>query len=189
MQIIWKSILLAVLAVLPLAALSTREADPPAEDAPARFPEVTGDNLNGKTFRLPGDLEGELNVVVLGFAIEHQKLIDTWLPTLAKTAKVDPAFRYYEIPVTSRLPQIARSYIDNGMRSGIPDTRVRAITITLYIDKVPFFKSLRLPDEKTIYVLLVARQGTIHWRGEGAFTAAKGESLAKAMASVPGKAR
>lgn len=187
MQIIWKTILLA-LAVLAAAANPRPEADPPT-DTPALFPKVTGENLNGKTFHLPGDLGGERNVVVIAFEREQQAIVDTWLPTLAKAAKEKPTFRYYEIPTLSRMPESDRAFTDNGMRSGIPDTAVRAITITLYIDKAPFLKSLRLPNEKTIYVLLVDKQGTIYWRDEGRFTVKKGEALTKALESASEKAR
>ena len=170
------TILLMILTLLTAAWADARgETAPPA--LPARFPVVAGDNLNGKTFRLPGDLEGEMNVVVVAWEREHQSTVDTWLPTLAALAKTHPTLRYYEVPVIGVLPKIAQSFIDNGMRSGIPDIRTRAITITLYTDRAAFRKSLRLPSEKTIYVLLVDKMGAIHWRGEGAFTAAQGAAL------------
>ncbi len=62
-----------------------------------------------------------------------------------------------------------RSFIDGGMRRGIPDAAVRASTITLYIDKTPLREALRLRDEDRIYVLLVDRKGRVFWRAEGRF--------------------
>jgi hypothetical protein len=70
-----------------------------------------------------------------------------------------------------------RSFIDGGLRAGIPDRAVRAATVTLYIDKSPFRRALGLRDEDRIYVLLVDREGRVHWRTEGAFDAKAGADL------------
>jgi hypothetical protein len=72
-----------------------------------------------------------------------------------------------------------RSFIDGGMRRGIPDAAVRAATITLYIDKDPFKRSLGIASEDDIYVLLVDRAGTIHWRARGAYAEHAFTELAK----------
>jgi hypothetical protein len=89
--------------------------------------------------------------------------------------------RYYELPVIQRLNVLARTFINEGMRSGIPDRLARARTITLYLDKVAFRRALELPHEDDIYVLLVDRQGQVLWRSGGAFTPEKGEGLAAAV--------
>ena len=63
------------------------------------------------------------------------------------------------------------------MRAGIPDRTARATTITLYLDKEPFRNALEIPDEETIYPMLVDRQGHVLWRTEGEWTPEKGEEL------------
>ena len=70
-----------------------------------------------------------------------------------------------------------RWFIDNGMRRGIPDKQARKRTITLYIDKKPFEDALQIPSEKTIYAILIDRQGKVLWRSEGTFDEHKGTGL------------
>ena len=85
--------------------------------------------------------------------------------------------RYYELPTIDKLNPITRWFINNGMRSGIPDKTQRARTITLYIDKRPFKTSLNLAAEDTIYALLLDRAGLVVWRASGDYTEEKGKSL------------
>ena len=69
------------------------------------------------------------------------------------------------------------------MRRGIPDPAVRAATITLYIDKAPFKRALRISDEDRIHVLLVDRDGRVHWRAEGPFDPAAAEQLVERLSA------
>ena len=146
-----------------------------------RFPEVTSTNLSRRRFTLPGDFEGDLNVVLIAFQQWHQQLVDTWIPFAGKLEEEYEGVRYYELPVIQRLNVLARTFIDGGMRAGIPDPQARARTITLYVDKVAFRSALELPGEDGIYVLLVDRQGRVLWRSQGPFTPEKGQSLDAAI--------
>jgi len=90
--------------------------------------------------------------------------------------ELDPQLHYHELPTIDRLDPLARWFIDNGMRRGIPDEGARE-RITLYIDKTPFEQALQLPTEKTIYALLVDRSGNVLWRAEGDCDKTKAASL------------
>lgn len=152
-----------------------------ALDAPAdtlgRFPKIEGTNLEGRRFVLPGDFEGTLNVVMVAFKREQQRDVDTWLPFLKTLAGSRRDLRVYEIPTLGRRYRVMRSFIDGGMRSGIPDKAVREATITLYIDKSPFRDALKIATEDRIHILLVDRQGVVHWHAEGPFDATTGARL------------
>ena len=146
-----------------------------------RFPAVTGTNLSRRKFRLPADFEGDLNVILIAFQRWQQQLVDTWIPFAGKIEEEHEGVRYYELPVIQRLNVLGRTFIDGGMRAGIPDLQARARTITLYVDKVAFRSALELPGEEDIYVLLVDRQGGVLWRAQGSFTPEKGDSLDAAI--------
>ena len=146
-----------------------------------RFPVVTSTNLSRRKFTLPADFEGDLNVILIAFQRWHQQRVDTWIPFVGRLEEEHAGVRYYELPVIQRLNVLGRSFIDGGMRAGIPDPKARARTITLYLDKVAFRSALELPGEEDIYVLLVDRQGRVLWRAQGAFTHEKGESLDAAI--------
>jgi len=56
-------------------------------------------------------------------------------PFLNTLSKGQAALRVYELPTLGRRYRLMRSFIDGGMRRGIPDAPVRSATITLYIDE------------------------------------------------------
>ncbi len=142
-----------------------------------RFPAVSGGSLSRKTVSIPEDLEGELNVLIVAFQRWQQGLIESWVPLLEQLEQTIPGVRYYELPTIQRLDPISRTFINEGMRAGIANSHARERTITLYLDKSGFRSALGLPDEDTIYVLLVDRKGQVLWRAEGALTQEKGDSL------------
>lgn len=141
------------------------------------FPKVRGANLERRPFTLPDDFEGEINLVLIAFKREQQTDIDTWIPTARQLGRSHPGFRYYELPTISRGVPLARWWLDDAMRAGIPDPEARAATITLYLDKRAFRTALALPSEETIYALLVDRAGRVLWRAEGGWTEEKGHAI------------
>lgn len=146
-----------------------------------QFPSVTGSNLMRSKVKLPEDFEGELNLVFVAFQQWQQDQVDTWLPFARQSELDHPQMRYYELPTIRRLNPLARTFINEGMRAGIPDPIARERTITLYVEKNAFRQALQLPREDDIYVLLVDRQGQVLWREEGAFAPNKAESLTKVL--------
>jgi hypothetical protein len=146
-----------------------------------QWPAVSGSNLQRKKLNLPEDLQGERNLVFVAFQQWQQKQVDSWLPFARQMEATHPGVRYYELPTIQRLNALARTFINEGMRAGIPDSVARERTITLYVDKVAFREALDLPAEENIYILLLDRQGAVLWRAEGAFTPEAGESLLEVL--------
>jgi len=150
-----------------------------------QFPTVSGSNLQRARLTLPRDFQGERNLVLIAFQQWQQAQVDTWIPFARQLEEAYPAVRYYELPTIRRLNTLARTFVNEGMRAGIPDLVARERTITLYLDKKAFREALQLPGEDDIHVLLLDRQGRVLWRAEGAFTPDKGESLAAAIRGGP----
>jgi hypothetical protein len=146
-----------------------------------QFPIVKGANLLRRKVALPADLEGELNILLIAFQRWQQSVIDTWLPFVRQLEETNEGLSYYELPVIQRMNVLARTFINEGMRAGIPDLLARERTVTLYVDKVAFRQALELPHEDDIYIVLVDREGNVLWKEEGAFTSAKGASLGEAI--------
>ncbi|MEA3375577.1 MAG: hypothetical protein U9R72_05195 [Chloroflexota bacterium] len=145
------------------------------------FPQITSENLARETFDLPGDFEGDLNLCLTAFQRWHQPLINSWVPLARQLEETHPGFRYYEFPVIRRLNALFRSFIDQGMRAGIPEPVARHKTITLYTDKAPFKQALEIDDEDEIHLRLVDREGVVHWHAPGALTEEAAEGLEKAV--------
>ena len=134
------------------------------------FPSIQGNNLMGQPLEMPRDFAGEVNVVFIAFKREQQADVDSWGPALETLRARHPGLRVYELPTLARRYRLMRSVIDGGMRGGIPDTAVRAATVTLYIDKDPFKRALGINNEDRIQILLVDRGGRIRWQRSGPCT-------------------
>jgi len=151
-----------------------------------RFISVTGTNLLRRKVTLPDDLQGEINILFLAFSQWHQALVDGWVPFAQQLEGTIPGLKFYEIPVIYRMNRLSQTLLNEGMRAGIPQTTTRQKTITLYLDKPAFRQALDIPDEETIRVLLLDRQGNITWRTDGAYSAAKGAALLEAVQELSG---
>jgi len=131
------------------------------------FPQVTGSNLERRRFTLPGDLEGDLNLLFLAFWQRHQALVDSWMPLANRLQEQRNDLVAYELPVIQSRSRLSQWFIDGGMRAGISDLRIRQHTITLYLDKPSFLDALDISDDRTIQVLVVDRSGRVVWRTVG----------------------
>lgn len=145
------------------------------------FPNVSGSNLEGKSRRLPNDFEGDLNIVIIAFRREHTDMIESWLNSLAQMIGKNTKLGFYELPVLSRAYSPFRWWIDGGMRAGIVDDEARERTVTVYTNKRDFKRRLEIPNEETIYIFLVRRNGTILWQDKGRLTEAKFQKLQNAV--------
>ncbi len=146
-----------------------------------RFPQVEGDNLEGRSFLLPNDLEEDLNLMIIPFKRSQQALVNQWVPFLEEIKEKYNFFEFYEIPTLNSTYKLMSFVIDGGMRSGIPDKDTRERTITLYINKNPFKESLGIEDENTIYLFLIKRSGKILWSTKGGYTQKKSKELEDAL--------
>ena len=154
------------------------------EEAPLitiRLPIVAGCDINGNDFVVPTDFAGELNLVLMAFAREHQYDVNTWLPHVRELEAARRGFRVYEVPTLWEMSWFQRKRLDFWMSAGIRDPLARATTITLYTDLQAMQSALAIPDFDSIQVLLTDRHGLVVWRSEGAFSKAKFEGLTKAL--------
>ncbi len=129
----------------------------------SRFPVLEGSSLSAQHYTIPADLEGRANLVFVAFLRRQQQVIDEWIERLGDVESKYPGLAVYEVPLLVRFPGPIRWWIDNGMRSGIPDPRTRSRTITVYTDRGRFLRQAGLADEQQIWTVLLDREGTIHW--------------------------
>jgi hypothetical protein len=149
----------------------------------ATFPDLTASNLAGRGMHLPSDFEGDVNLVLIAFQRNQQADIDTWLEPGRRLSAEFPRLACYELPVISKMNPLFRRFIADGMRSGIPDPKARASTITLHLEKPRFRASLDLLSEDRVYALLVDRKGIVHWRADGRCTDAAEKELRDRIAT------
>lgn len=176
-----RNLLLLILLALPLLALVRRVA-PAASRLVLRrndvhFPTVSGFNLERQELEFPRDFAGELNVVFVPFLQQQQEIVNTWIPFVQEAEATHPDVVYYELPTIDEMPSLARLWVNEGMRAGIPDPTARERTVTVYVDTARFMEATAIPGKGDVHTLLVDQQGEILWRTTGPFTAAKGDAL------------
>jgi hypothetical protein len=152
------------------------------DNQPGRFPVIEAETLRGRRLRLPDQLKGERNLLLVAYEREQQADIDTWLAVLDTFSVQPPAFAYYELPSLGSSYKWMRAVIDGGMKQGIPDRAQRDRTITLYLDVDWFRKQIGTAAEPGIAALLVDREGLIVARWYGRYQEAAGTELRAALA-------
>lgn len=147
------------------------------------FPTVSGFNLDRQELEFPHDFAGSLNLLFVPFLQYQQSIVNTWIPFAQEMEASVPEFSYYELPTINEMPMLSRTFINEGMRAGIPDQTARERTVTLYIDLPKFMQATGIPDNREVHILLVDRAGEIVWRTTGKFTPQKGQELVRILAA------
>jgi hypothetical protein len=146
----------------------------------ADFPKMVGINLQGEKQQLPEAFDAKLNIVAIAFKREQQSDVDSWIKSTNEIISNNSKIKFYEIPLIYELNMFARTWINNGMRRGIPGEVARKRTITVYTDRNKFFKIMSMKEEK-IYILLIDNKGRILWRDHGISSPQKINSLTKSI--------
>jgi hypothetical protein len=149
-----------------------------------KFPEVSGSNLLRQKVTLPKDLQGQINILFIAFQQWHQASVDSWVPLARRLEQTFPSVCYYELPVIYRMNFLSQTFLNEGMRAGIPNRTTREKTITLYLDKPAFRRALDIPNEDAIMILVSDRDGNILWRATGVYTDEKGAALFQAIQEI-----
>jgi hypothetical protein len=141
------------------------------------FPTVEGTNLLRQKKTLPADFTGQINLVFIAFQQWQQGEIDSWSPWITEMEKHYPTLVNYELPTIENRSALARWFINEGMRAGIPNPVTRERTITLYLHKEDFRKSLNIADEDHVQILLVDKLGKVIYRENGIYSMDTGNRL------------
>jgi hypothetical protein len=132
------------------------------------FPTFSSQDLNGKTHILPDDFPGDPTIVFIAYKRGQQADVDTWITGLGLDPDIGPEF--VELPVVGSLTKAIKSYVDQGMQSGITAISMRARTITLYENARNVNAPLGFVGRSDIRVLLVRPDGTVLWQTSGPAT-------------------
>ena len=133
------------------------------------FPTVSGSNLLRQKLTLPQDFQGKFNLLFVPFEQWQQMEVDSWMALAKKLEEQFDGLVYYELPTIQSRNILFKTFINEGMRAGIPNPKTRERTITLYLDKADFRAALNMTDEAHIYVLVVDQQGKEFFRTRGPY--------------------
>jgi hypothetical protein len=152
----------------------------PAQDSLSQFPKLTAETLNRQVITFPDDLEQEINILILVFEQQAQRIVNTWADLILSELEPLDFVAYYEVPMISRWYKPISWQIDNWMRGGIP-SQYHPNTATFYGNRKPYFQALDMTEKSSCYIFVVDRDGLIRFRSEGKRTPAKEKAFRKVL--------
>jgi hypothetical protein len=157
---------------------SSVETDAAACESCLPFPQISGENLPGDLFQLPGGFAGETVLVIVPFDEEQQVSAAGWLPLARELANSEANFAYYNVPVFPAMSAPLRTIIRTGMSITITDSELRERTITVFLEDLDaFLTALEIPNTDAMQVFLLNDEHAVIWRGTGEYDEAQGAAL------------
>ncbi len=173
-----RSAVLAPLVAIPALLITNGCSSTIANRNPTgeRFPSVRGESLERVATELPESLAGEPAVLLIGYKQGAQFDIDRWLMGLMQ-AGVDA--QLLELPTIPGLaPTIASNWIDDGMRSGIPQEDW-GLVVTLYGKSAkPVAELTGTENGRLTRVVVLDADGEIIWFDDTGYSVTKAMQVA-----------
>ena len=155
-----------------------------SSDPATHFPLVTGRTLDGDDVRFPQDLPADATLLIVYFQDDLDPLADQWARLGERMAEpLDGRLAVVETPVVGRTFKLLGDLGTIGIRGQVDDEAEHARTVPLYVDTKVFRKTLSIKTGD-VYAFLLARDGRIAWRGEGAIDMDEIHELEAAVAGV-----
>lgn len=171
-RLILTTLLAAALLLLPACSTTYENRNPVGE----MFPSVTGTSLEKEKVQLPDALAGEPAIVLVGYKQRSQFDIDRWIMGLIQA---DAPGQIMEVPtIPGLVPSMASGWIDDGMRSGIPEEDW-GIVVTLYGSAATPVAKLTGNKGPNARVLVLDPTGEIVWFTDRGFSPTQGLEVAR----------
>jgi hypothetical protein len=151
--------------------------------SPVVLPSVTAYALDRAKVTLPADFAAPLNLLVLSFQRDQQPAVDGWVPVVAGINGANVRLQPWLLPVGPRENILYRWWLNASLRGSLAASQPRHYTVPLYVDKVAFLRSLRVPSEQQIVVLVTDRAGHVLWREVGPVTDDKKAALSNFLSA------
>jgi hypothetical protein len=144
--------------IFPLLLAGCSSPYPNKDPLGQQLPSIVGKSLNSEVVHIPQDFAGKSTLLLFAYKQDTQFDIDRWLIGLDMTkTKID----VYEIPtIEGMFPRMFSTFIDNGMRSGIPKELWKGV-ITVYKDGELVQKFTGNQQANNARVVLLNKSGEI----------------------------
>ncbi len=144
------------------------------------FPTIQAETLSQKKVVFPDIAEGRYAFILIAFKRQTQGEVDSWLDTFIEEFGGEEDITFYEIPMISGNWKWMSSWIDSGMRAGVPDYKHDHVA-TYYGPLSRYFEYFDIKDSRTVYVFFLDKQGNIIWRKTGPASEKRFEELRKVV--------
>ncbi len=150
------------------------------------FPTITAEALDRSVLKLPGQLEGRQNLLLLSWDRDQAAQVETWTAVGQALQHTQPEFRVYRMLVSAPENVVFRWWDNASLRAGETDPDLLHWDVPLYTDEANLRRSLGLnAGDRAVIALLVERSGRILWMARGASTAATRSGLLSAAHATP----
>ena len=157
--------IIAVLLILTGCSSTYPNQDPTSQ----MFPDVMGTTLEKEEVRMPEHFQGRQTLLLIGYVQDSQFDIDRWLIGLDMTKTPLPV---YELPtIAGMAPRMFQTFIDNGMRRGIPKELWQGV-ITIYKDGDRIQQLTGNTNPNNARVMLLSPTGRIDYFYDRGFSVA-----------------
>lgn len=146
------------------------------------FPPLNGRLLSGRAISLPGDLHGDLGILILAWDFTARDQVAQWTREVVDRYGLLPGVHIYQVAMVSGVGPVLRRYIDRAMRQRA-SAPAREHSLFVYGDLRRLRQQLDTAEtaEPSASVLLIDRAGRLAWRADGPPTLMTLVSLRKAL--------
>jgi hypothetical protein len=136
----------------------------------APFPRVAGESLTGERITIPDAYRGKNTLLLIGYTQKAQFDIDRWI---LGALQADVPVEIVEVPtIAGMMPQMVQGFINNGMRSGIPQSDWASV-VTVYEDAPKIIELLGNERPQSAYAVLLNRSGVVVWSSNIGYSASQ----------------
>jgi hypothetical protein len=173
---------LALFSILSLVFVAcSSKVSTPQNVQNSLFPKVQGTSLTKQPVTLPDSYQGKTTLLLIGYTQKAQFDIDRWI---LGALQADLKAEIVEVPtIAGMMPQMVQSFIDNGMRSGIPKSDWASV-VTVYEDAPKIIQALGNERPQSAYVVLLNKEGRIVWTSNIGYSATQILELKKRVDSL-----
>lgn len=148
------------------------------------LPTIHGKTLEGDMLTLPYDLDGEFLVLLLRFNPAQQVETRSWLAPLQDARTTYEQFNYYEVPVLNEFNPAQQAIVHRSIERSIAKEARRERVLPVYLNKQALKRALHITTEYHLSVMLLDREGFVHWHTEGFASLLKQAQFRRALAHI-----
>jgi len=147
------------------------------------FPSFSGRLLSGRSLSIPGDLHGDIGLLIVTWDFEARDEMAQWAREILERYALLPDVQVYEVAMVSGVGPILRRYIDRALKQGTPALE-REHSVIVYGDLRRLRRQLdtAMTAVPSATVFLIDPAGRLAWRADGPPTLMGLVALRKALA-------
>ena len=162
------------------AALALAYAAPSESSFMGRLPSLTAKRLDQQRVVLPGGLQSDRTLALVGFDRSHRPEIQSWIRGLRLDK--DSSIAWFKMPVLNDPgSEQARQGIENILLARYPADTDRSRLVPVFTNRDAFLRAAGLSDSDHAWVLVLNRDGKVLARAQGEFDQDKAEALRETL--------